>query len=82
MRVYKKYDNRRLYCMTEGRYVRVEDIGGVVLAGEDVKVIAKRDQRDITTSVLLQVVGDMVERGAVIVRPAEIVALIRRQAQA
>jgi polyhydroxyalkanoate synthesis repressor PhaR len=52
----KRYANRKLYDSTGGRYVTLEEIGGLVRAGEDVRVVDHASGRDLTSLVLLQVV--------------------------
>ena len=51
----KKYDNRRLYCVDEGRYVSLAEIRGFVQAGRTVRVIEKSSGRDITKTVMTQI---------------------------
>ena len=38
MREFKKYPNRRLYDIQQSKYVTVEDIRQIVLAGESIVV--------------------------------------------
>jgi len=51
----KKYDNRRLYCVNEGRYVSLPEIRDFVKGGRDVKVVEKTSGRDITKFILTQI---------------------------
>lgn len=51
----KKYDNRRLYCVTEGRYVSLAEIRAFVQAGRAVRVIEKSSGRDITKTIMTQI---------------------------
>jgi polyhydroxyalkanoate synthesis regulator protein len=82
----RKYPNRRLYCLREGRYIDREDVIGFLQAGEEVQVFryirnkAKgkkgRDGEDITLSVLLSVL--VTSPGAVtVLSVGQAVALIR-----
>lgn len=56
-RLIKKYPNRRLYDTVESRYITLSDIRQLVMAGIDFIVIDKRNQDDITRSILLQVIA-------------------------
>ncbi len=58
MHQFKKYPNRRLYDMTESRYVTIEDIRNLITEGESIEVIDSRDKSDITRSVLLQILAE------------------------
>ena len=63
-RVIKKYPNRRLYDMTESRYITLTDIRKLVMEQIDFMIMDKRDQTDITRSVLLQVIAEQERAGA------------------
>jgi polyhydroxyalkanoate synthesis repressor PhaR len=58
----RKYPNRRLYDMVESRYITLQDLQRLVIDGIEFEVIEKITQRDITSTVLLQVIADH-ERG-------------------
>lgn len=51
----KKYDNRRLYCVEEAKYVSLTEIRDFLQRGDRVKVIEKSSGKDITKYVLMQV---------------------------
>ena len=51
----KKYDNRRLYCVEEARYVSLTEIRDFLQRGDRVKVIEKSTGKDITKYILMQV---------------------------
>jgi polyhydroxyalkanoate synthesis repressor PhaR len=57
-RVIKKYPNRRLYDTVESRYIRLGEVRQLVLDRIDFVVIEKKSQKDITRSILLQVIAD------------------------
>jgi len=63
MRIIKKYPNRRLYDSVESRYITLLDLRRLVVDKIEFKVVEKASDRDITSSVLLQVVADQ-EHGA------------------
>ena len=58
MRTIKKYPNRRLYDTSQSSYVTLEDVKGLVLAGEEFQVVESRSKDDITRSVLLQIISE------------------------
>lgn len=63
IRLIKKYPNRRLYDTEISRYITLEEIRQLVLHGEDFQVIDKRSGRDITRTILLQVISEQEEGG-------------------
>ena len=62
-RVIKKYPNRRLYDTAVSRYITLEDIRCLVIDGKPFTVVDKRTHRDITRSILLQVISEQEEGG-------------------
>jgi len=52
----KKYANRRLYNTGTSTYVTLEDLAGMVKAGEDFVVYDAKTGEDITRSVLAQII--------------------------
>ncbi|MBV1877459.1 MAG: polyhydroxyalkanoate synthesis repressor PhaR [Pseudomonadales bacterium] len=58
MREFKKYPNRRLYDIQESRYVTVEDIHKIILTGETISVLDSKSAKDLTRSVLLQIITE------------------------
>jgi polyhydroxyalkanoate synthesis repressor PhaR len=63
LRIIKKYPNRRLYDSVESRYITLLDLRRLVVDRIEFKVVEKSSDRDITSSVLLQVVAEQ-EHGA------------------
>ena len=57
-RVIKKYPNRRLYDTAESRYITLADVRRLVIENVDFVVIDKKNQQDITRSILLQVIAE------------------------
>lgn len=57
-RVITKYPNRRLYDTEESRYITLGDIRQLVIDERIFVVIDRKTGRDITRSVLLQVISD------------------------
>jgi len=63
MREFKKYPNRRLYDIEESKYVTVEDIRKLVLKGEVIRVLDSKTDKDLTRSVLLQIITEQESEG-------------------
>lgn len=57
-RVIRKYPNRRLYDTVESRYVTLADVRRLVVERIDFVVLDRKTQRDITRSILLQVIAE------------------------
>jgi polyhydroxyalkanoate synthesis repressor PhaR len=57
-RVIKKYPNRRLYDTVESRYITLADIRRLVVERIDFVVVDKKNNSDITRSILLQVIAE------------------------
>lgn len=63
-RLIKKYPNRRLYDTAISRYITLEEIRDLVLNGTEFKVVDKKTEKDITRSILLQVIAEQEEKGS------------------
>ena len=57
-RVIKKYPNRRLYDTVESRYITLADVRRLVVERIDFIVVDKKNNADITRSILLQVIAE------------------------
>ncbi len=55
-RIIKKYQNRRLYDTATSTYIILDDIKQIVVDGELVKVIDVKTEKEVTRSVLLQII--------------------------
>jgi polyhydroxyalkanoate synthesis repressor PhaR len=55
-RVIKRYSNRKLYDTVTSKYVRLEDIAGMVKAGTEVKVVDNQTKDDLTSVTLAQII--------------------------
>jgi polyhydroxyalkanoate synthesis repressor PhaR len=76
-RVIKRYGNRKLYDARAGRHVTLEDVAGLVAAGEEVRVVDRASGADLTSLTLAQVVLDGIkERTARI--PGQVLARLIR----
>lgn len=52
----KKYSDRRLYDTSTSRYVTLDDIARMVRGGKDVQVVQARGGKDVTPTVLTQII--------------------------
>lgn len=59
----KKYPNRRLYDMTQSKYVTVDDVRKLIVKGESIEVIDSKNENDLTRSVLLQILAEQEQKG-------------------
>ena len=57
-RIIKKYANRRLYDTGSSQSITLQDVRDLVGAGHHVQVVEAKTGRDVTRSVLLQIVAD------------------------
>lgn len=76
-RIIKKYPNRRLYDTEVSRYITLDNVRQLVIANEDFKIVDKRSGRDITRSILLQVISEQEEGGDPIFRTEILRHIIR-----
>lgn len=58
MREFKKYPNRRLYDIKNSCYVTVKDIRNIILDGETISVVDSKTGKDLTRTVLLQIIAE------------------------
>ena len=58
-RLIRKYANRRLYDTVRSRYVNLADVRNLIAEGIRVRVVEQSSSRDITNSILLQIIGSM-----------------------
>jgi polyhydroxyalkanoate synthesis repressor PhaR len=58
VRTIKKYPNRRLYDTHDSKYITVSDVREMVVEGIDFRAIDTRSKKDITRTVLLQIIID------------------------
>ncbi|NNC24499.1 polyhydroxyalkanoate synthesis repressor PhaR [Salinisphaera sp. USBA-960] len=77
LRLINKYPNRRLYDTGSSCYITLEDVRRLVIAGEDFTVVDKRSGRDITRSILLQIISDQEEGSNPIFRTRVLRHIIR-----
>ena len=61
-RVIKRYSNRKLYDMTDSRYITLEKIAEFVRAGQEIQVIDNQSQEDLTAVILSQILFEQEKR--------------------
>ena len=63
MRILKKYPNRRLYDTQQSEYVTLDNVRKMILGKDPVKVVDSKTGKDLTRSVLLQIIGEQEAEG-------------------
>jgi polyhydroxyalkanoate synthesis repressor PhaR len=56
MRVIKRYSNRKLYDTHDSRYVTLEQLAELVRQGEEIRVVDKTTDKDLTSATLAQII--------------------------
>ncbi len=56
IRIIKKYPNRRIYDTKDSKYITINDVRDMVVEGVEFKIIDAKSKKDITRSVLLQII--------------------------
>jgi polyhydroxyalkanoate synthesis repressor PhaR len=54
----KKYENRRLYDVTNSRYVNLDEVAQLLRDGHDVQVVDAASGKDITRLILTQIITE------------------------
>ena len=62
-RIIKKYPNRRLYDTEDSKYITLEDVKRLVLAGVDFCVKDVKTDEDLTRNILLQIISEQEHAG-------------------
>ena len=76
-RIIKKYANRRLYDASQSRHITLDDIRGLIVKGEKLKVVEDKTGNDITRHILLQVIAEQEQFGRPILSTKVLEAIIR-----
>jgi polyhydroxyalkanoate synthesis repressor PhaR len=77
IRIIKKYPNRRLYDCLESRYITLQDLHRLAIENIEFKVIEKMSGKDLTSSVLLQIVSDQEQGSEALLGQEFLLQLIR-----
>jgi polyhydroxyalkanoate synthesis repressor PhaR len=76
-RLIRKYANRRLYDTVRSRYVNLADVRNLIAEGIRVRVVEQSSSRDITNSILLQIIGSMERNDGALLTTGFLTDLIR-----
>jgi polyhydroxyalkanoate synthesis repressor PhaR len=76
-RLIKKYANRRLYDASQSRHITLDDIRGLIVRGEKIRVVEDKSGQDITRHILLQVIAEQEQFGRPILSTAVLESIIR-----
>lgn len=71
----KKYENRRLYCANDKKYITLENIENYVKKGKKVRVEEVTTEKEITSEVLMQI---LLEQRKINHLPVEILEMMIR----
>lgn len=63
VRLIKKYPNRRLYDTQESCYITLDDARQMVIENTAFKVVDKKTEEDLTSSILLQIILEQENSG-------------------
>lgn len=75
-RIIKKYPNRRLYDTVLSRYITLGDVRALVHQRLPFRVVEQRSGRDLTRSVMLQVIAGQEQHGGAILSEEFLAQLI------
>jgi polyhydroxyalkanoate synthesis repressor PhaR len=62
-RTIKRYSNRKLYDTQDSHYVTLQQIAGLIRNGDEIKVIDKNSQQDLTAATMAQIIFEEEKRG-------------------
>ena len=62
-RTIKRYSNRKLYDTTDSRYVTLHQIAAMIRNGDEIRVVDKATQADLTTATLAQIIFEEEKKG-------------------
>ncbi|MCP3978326.1 MAG: hypothetical protein GY716_03200 [bacterium] len=58
VRLIKRYGSRKLYDTEESRYVSLEELAVWIREGQEIRVVDKETEEDVTSQTLTQVIAD------------------------
>ncbi len=79
-RLIRKYVNRRLYDTVQSRYVNLEDLRKLIEQGTDIQVMDQANEKDISTTVLLQIICETQRSSTALLTTGFLTDLIRSAA--
>jgi polyhydroxyalkanoate synthesis repressor PhaR len=56
MKIIKKYQNRRMYDVSQKKYITLDKLQELVIAKQDLKIIDVKSSEDITKQTLIQII--------------------------
>jgi polyhydroxyalkanoate synthesis repressor PhaR len=62
-RTIKRYSNRKLYDTHDSHYVTLQQIAGLIRNGDEIRVIDKTTQQDLTAATMAQILFEEEKRG-------------------
>lgn len=77
----KKYANRRLYDMSQSRYINISDIADMVRSGQDIEVKDAKTGDDLTAATLLQLFLDLENEGQGILTGKTLIAILSAESK-
>ena len=63
VRTIKRYSNRKLYDTHDSHYVTLQQIAGLIRNGDEIRVIDKTTQQDLTAAMMAQIIFEEEKRG-------------------
>ena len=63
VRTIKRYSNRKLYDTHDSHYVTLQQIAGLIRNGDEIRVIDKTTQQDLTAATMAQSIFEEEKRG-------------------
>jgi polyhydroxyalkanoate synthesis repressor PhaR len=73
----RKYVNRRLYDTTQSRYVNLDELRELIIAGDNIQVLEQATKEDITTTILLQILEETQRTASQLLKPEFLANVIR-----
>jgi polyhydroxyalkanoate synthesis repressor PhaR len=68
--LFKKYANRRLYSMSDSKYMTLGEVSELIRKGQQVKVIEAKTSEDVTAFILTQIILEQArEKNALLPTP-------------
>ncbi|MGA7740513.1 MAG: polyhydroxyalkanoate synthesis regulator DNA-binding domain-containing protein [Polyangia bacterium] len=62
-RTIKRYSNRKLYDTHDSHYVTLQQIAALIRNGDEIRVIDKTTQQDLTAATMAQIIFEEEKRG-------------------
>ena len=62
-RTIKRYSNRKLYDTHDSYYVTLQQIAALIRNGDEIRVIDKTTQQDLTAATMAQIIFEEEKRG-------------------